>query len=148
MDWMCLMRDAIAARRSGDEQPPDEIVGQLAVRTINGRRVELSQTVVGATVDYIWTLNGRVYAAGELKRRNIAHDAFSSLMVSASKITELQRMAKFGYLMVLYTDGLYVKRLIEERRLRRRARRGSRTWARSATCATDSVVSTSRARTR
>jgi len=84
---------------------------RLKARTINGRRVELSQTVVGATVDYVWTLNGRVYAAGELKRRNIAHDAFTSLMVSASKITELQRMAKFGYLMVLYTDGLYVKRV-------------------------------------
>lgn len=84
---------------------------RLRVRTIGGQVVELSQTVVGATVDYIWRSNGSICAAGELKRRNISHDAFATLMISATKISELQRMADVGYIFVLYTDGLYHKRI-------------------------------------
>lgn len=74
-------------------------------RTMPG--IELYPAVVGACVDYVWKQNGKPVYLGEFKRRNNRHDEFPDYMISASKIVAIQRRVSIGWIIVLFTDGLF-----------------------------------------
>lgn len=60
-----------------------------------------------ARVDYIWNRNGKVAYVGEFKRRHASHDQWPDYMISASKVHAIMRYASIGWIIILYTDGLY-----------------------------------------
>ena len=74
-----------------------------------GEEWRVSMTELNATLDYIWFKDEVPTYYAELKRRNTNHNTYAEYMVSASKITALQRASKRGFLFVLFADGLFYK---------------------------------------
>ena len=69
--------------------------------------LRLTQTPVGAHVDYMWHRGDQLVHVGELKRRNFTHDHWPEYMISASKVHAIQRYAELGWILVLFKDGLF-----------------------------------------
>lgn len=69
--------------------------------------VAVRQTPQRALVDYCWYRGSRLLYVAELKRRNCRHDRWPDYMISISKINAIMRYAPLGWVLVLYTDGLF-----------------------------------------
>lgn len=78
-----------------------------------GKPLLVTLTAPNATVDYTWKFKDKIVATAELKRRNVNHDKFPDYMISANKIMELKRYAYEGYILVLFLDGLFFKRVMK-----------------------------------
>lgn len=94
---------------------------------IGDREAEVSLSLVNATVDFVWRDGNNIVAVGEMKRRNVEHNRFPTLMVSWSKILEIQRLAPRGYLLLLFKDGLFYRKVVRGEEFK--VQKGGRTSA-------------------
>lgn len=67
----------------------------------------VSQTPPRSPVDFCWHVGSRLIHVAELKRRNCRHDRWPDYMISLSKVEAVMQYVELGWILVLYTDGLY-----------------------------------------
>jgi hypothetical protein len=67
----------------------------------------VTQTPQKSLVDYCWYRGRELVYVAELKRRNCKHDHWPDYMISVTKVDAIMRYAPLGWILVLYTDGLY-----------------------------------------
>lgn len=80
----------------------------------SGKPLLVTLTAPNATVDYTWKLGQRIVATAELKRRTVNHDRFPDYMISVNKIIDLKRLANEGYILVLFLDGFFFKKVTKD----------------------------------
>lgn len=100
---------------SDKDRRVQEIVAQFLRKrpiVVKGREAELSLTLPNAKVDFVWKDGNEIVAVAEMKRRNVEHTRFPTLMVSFSKILEIQKLAPRGYLLLLFKDGLFYRKVV------------------------------------